>query len=99
MAGHISLDVRSRRPESGRAMRPESRFIVPVPMVATLIFVVLWITLVAGVALAVHRFSGMTAAEAWAFAVAIISYIYLFVGLVIGLVVALRAEDRAQRTT
>ena len=54
--------------------------------------VALWVALAAGLALGAEQL-GMTAGEGWAFAIGMVSYIYLFVGLVAGITYVVRHEQ------
>jgi hypothetical protein len=64
----------------------------PLPAVLTLGVAALWMVLVVGLELAIHSL-GMTTTEAWAYAIGMVSYIYLFVGVVLGLVYVLKREQ------
>jgi hypothetical protein len=65
----------------------------PEPVVMTLGAVALWLALVVGLEQVSHHVFGMTTQDAWAFAIAILSYVALFIGFVIGLVYMVRREE------
>jgi hypothetical protein len=62
-------------------------------MTVALGVVALWLAVVVGLQQVAHRVFGMTTLDAWAFAIAILSYITLFTGFVIGLVYLVRREE------
>jgi hypothetical protein len=67
------------------------------PFLLTLALAALWVVLSAALAVVARGVFGMSAPAAWAYAIGIVSYMYLFTGFVVGLVYLVR-KDR-ERTS
>ncbi len=63
------------------------------PFLITLALAALWVGLSTALALVAQRVFGMDALAAWAYAIGIVSYMYLFTGFVVGLVYLVRKDQ------
>lgn len=63
------------------------------PVLITLALAALWVVLSSALALVARRIFGMDALAAWAYAIGIVSYMYLFTGFVVGLVYLVRKDQ------
>lgn len=87
--GHPGTIREARRSAPART----SGIALPASIVATLGIAALWVALVLGLQQAAQQGFGMVPGDAWAFAIGILSYIYLFVGFVLGLVYMVTHES------
>ncbi len=62
------------------------------PFLITLALAALWVVLSAALALVAQGVFGMSAPAAWAYAIGIVSYMYLFTGFVVGLIYLVRKD-------
>ncbi len=62
------------------------------PFLITLALAALWVVLSAALAFVAQRVFGMDAPAAWAYAIGIVSYMYLFTGFVVGLIYLVRRD-------
>lgn len=63
------------------------------PFLITLALGALWVALSAVLALVAQQVFGMDAPAAWAYAIGIVSYMYLFTGFVVGLIYLVRRDS------
>jgi hypothetical protein len=68
------------------------------PFLITLALAALWVGLSTVLAFVAQRVFGMDALAAWAYAIGIVSYMYLFTGFVLGLIYLVRKDrERTER--
>ncbi len=92
MSARLPLHAPARHPRRSEATEERVDLTLPVPVVMTLGISALWMLLAIGLQqLAVGVF-GMTGADGWAFAIGIVSYVYLVAGFMVGVIALVRSE-------
>jgi hypothetical protein len=93
MTSRIPIHLGSM-PTDARADVSQGSAAPPTAFVATLGVAALWVVLTSGLALVSTWAFGMTAREAWVYAIALVSYVAGFAGMVVGLVWVLTHETQ-----